>query len=1174
MSNDHPSPSGAGQNLPIDSKRLIDIVPSGILILTSTGRQIHIEYASEGFYDMTGYTREEYLAMERDPEINLPRIFADKTEILKVLGDALNHREGPVSLDFSLQHKKGHTVWMRVQGILRQTGGETCRVECSLSDITDIKNLQAALEKEKERYGIIMETTGDIIFEYHIREDQMLFNEARLENGQYVHYPLTVDHYIEALHLGNLVHPDDIEATIRLVNGLIDQAIVIRVTRPGETTGRYYWTLVRAATVRDIDGKVTETVGIMRDIDDQKRREDSLIEASRCDQLTGLYDKKWTREKISEAMAGSADKDCGILVLVDIDGFRAVNENLGHIFGDAVLVETAEKLTAQAAPGDVIGRIGGDEFVVYSPGVSENQIAERVARIRRIFDHTFEGKSQAYRISCSLGVAACPRDGSTYEALFHCADQALSMAKMEGKDRWCRYDEKMSGSSYLNGHATHIDTSVFQKSSISAENRVLINIFEILADSRDLTSSMTLILGIVGRFIGVEQVSVFEAEPEGKALLNQYSWHSSPAVRPKTERISPEAHQRYNACFDENGLYTFGSADAFPAREKAFFRERGVCSGICKTLMENGRLLGWIAMSGSQNNRVWTEAQKEFVSLVAKIISVNLYKSQLQEENVYESQVARAIVDSQSIKSHVVDPATYRLLFVSASLKAERPNARVGGLCYKTIMGLDAPCSFCRLNEISQETPDINWQRYISGWNRWFNFQCHSLQWRNTGQAVLIAMDDISNFVDNILYVDKLTGISTLSRFELDATEIFDHEKGKEYAMVTFDIDEFRYINEFHGYSTGNQLLRYISGGLVGAMNGSEVCARVTGDVFVALFEWRGEEALARRITQMVDEVNKRVDSVIPGVRLNFQIGVYCAREGERDIGKMMDNADIARKSIKGSRKTGIAFYNKSMGEKILKTRKIEARMERALRDKEFLVYLQPKIDLETSRVVGAEALARWVDDRGNIVLPGEFIPIFESNGFIVELDFYVYEEVFKAHYYRRTRGLKCVPISMNMSRIHLKSGNYIERFRALADKYQIDPSLIEVEVTETIFIENSSYVKRLVSELRSDGFKVAIDDFGSGYSSLNLLSEIDVDVLKLDRSLCREENLSPKERVILKNIAAMAKELDLQVLAEGIETTGQAEFLKSIQCDSAQGFLFAKPMPMDEFFKKLDGEW
>ena len=128
--------------------------------------------------------------------------------------------------------------------------------------------------------------------------------------------------------------------------------------------------------------------------------------------------------------------------------------------------------------------------------------------------------------------------------------------------------------------------------------------------------------------------------------------------------------------------------------------------------------------------------------------------------------------------------------------------------------------------------------------------------------------------------------------------------------------------------------------------------------------------------------------------------------------------------------------------------------------------------------------------------------------------------------------------------------------------------------MTETIFIENSGYVKRLVSALRSDGFKVSIDDFGSGYSSLNLLSEIDVDVLKLDRSLCREENLSPKERVILKNIAAMAKELDLQVLAEGIETTGQAEFLKSIQCDSAQGFLFAKPMPMDEFFKKLDGEW
>ncbi|WP_195269841.1 EAL domain-containing protein [Eubacterium sp. 1001713B170207_170306_E7] len=1032
----------------------------------------------------------------------------------------------------------------------------------------------SVLKKKIERYGIILETTGDIIFEYHIDEDRMLFDEARLENGQYVHYPMVVERYIEALHLGNLVHPDDIEETIRLVNGLTADGIVIRVTRPDEHDGQYHWTLVRAATVRDDDGRVTEIVGIMRDIDDQKRREDRLIEESRCDKLTGLYDKKWTREKISEALAAGTKLDEGIMMLVDIDGFRAVNENLGHIFGDAVLVETAEKLTAHAAPGDVIGRIGGDEFLVYSPGVAENQIAERVTRIRRIFDHTFEGKNQSYRITCSLGVAACPRDGDTFESLFSCADQALSMAKMAGRDRWYRYDKKMSGRSYLTGHATNIDGTVFQKGGISAENRVLINIFEILADSKDLTSSMTLILGMIGRFIGVERVCVFVEEPESGELVNQYSWYSGTAICPKTERVGAEDHRRYREAYDEKGLYTLYSADTLPARERALFCERGVYSGIYKTLVENGRYLGCIGLSGSQNNRSWSEDEKEFVCLVSKIISANLYKFHLQKENAYESQVARTIVDSQSIKSHVVDAKTYKLLFVSASLKAERPAAKVGSLCYETVMGLDAPCPFCRLNELTQETPDLNWQRYVSGWNRWFNFQCHSLQWRGAGEAALIAMDDISNFVDNILYVDKLTGISTFSRFELDASEIFDHETGKEYAMVTFDIDEFRYINEFHGYSMGNQLLRYISGGLVVAMSGAEVCARVTGDVFVALMEWTGEGPLFKRLTQMVEGINKRLDYVIPGIRPSFQIGVYHAREGERDIGKMMDNADIARKSIKGSRKTGIAFYNKSMGEKILKTRQIEARMERALKDKEFLVYLQPKIDLESGRVVGAEALARWVDDRGNIVLPGEFIPVFESNGFIVELDFYVYEEVFKTHCYRQSRGLKRLPISMNMSRFHLKSGSYIERFRALAENYQVDPSLIEVEVTETIFIENSGYVKRLVSELRSDGFKVSIDDFGSGYSSLNLLSEIDVDVLKLDRSLCREENLSSKERVILKNIAAMAKELNLQVLAEGIETQNQAEFLRSIQCDSAQGFLFARPMPMDEFFKKLDGEW
>ncbi|MEG0378814.1 MAG: GGDEF and EAL domain-containing protein, partial [Eubacterium sp.] len=476
--------------------------------------------------------------------------------------------------------------------------------------------------------------------------------------------------------------------------------------------------------------------------------------------------------------------------------------------------------------------------------------------------------------------------------------------------------------------------------------------------------------------------------------------------------------------------------------------------------------------------------------------------------------------------------------------------------------------------ELREEVRDCQWQRYTGSWNSWLNFQSHMIKWHNCDAAVLVAFDDLSNFVDDILYIDKLTGISTFSRFEIDAAELFEQTNEKTYALVTFDVDEFRYINEFHGYTVGNQMLRYIAGGLINNLDDGEICARITGDVFVALVKWADMPTLEARIKAFMVIINERMESLAKGLRLNFQFGVYPINNGEQDIGKIMDNADIARKSIKGSRKSGIVLYDKHMGDKILKTRQIESRMEQALKDQEFSVYLQPKIDLESAKVVGAEALARWVDDQGQLVLPGEFIPIFEINGFIVELDFYVYEEVFKSFRYRKVRGLKCLPVSVNMSRVHLKTGNYVERFCALSQKYGVDPGLVEVEITETIFMENSEYVKGLVNDLHKYGFHVSVDDFGSGYSALNLLSEIDIDILKIDRSLCREENLSPKERIILKNIAAMAKELNLHVLAEGIETTNQAEFLKSIHCDSAQGFLFARPMPMEEFYRKLDGEW
>ncbi len=242
--------------------------------------------------------------------------------------------------------------------------------------------------------------------------------------------------------------------------------------------------------------------------------------------------------------------------------------------------------------------------------------------------------------------------------------------------------------------------------------------------------------------------------------------------------------------------------------------------------------------------------------------------------------------------------------------------------------------------------------------------------------------------------------------------------------------------------------------------------------------------------------------------------------------------------------------------------------MRSALINKEFIVYLQPKIDLSTRQISGAEALVRWLPPDENLIPPKDFIPLFEKNGFVVELDFYVYEEVFKVLRKWLDEKRCLVPISLNVSRIHLRDYNFVPRLTSLINKYNLPTDLIELEITESTFFENINQLLKVISELKHYGFTFSIDDFGSGYSSLNILKDLPIDVLKLDKGFFPRDNISKKEKIIVSTIVDMAKKLDIRVISEGIETIEQCDFLTNIGCDMVQGYLFAKPMPISEFEK------
>ena len=258
------------------------------------------------------------------------------------------------------------------------------------------------------------------------------------------------------------------------------------------------------------------------------------------------------------------------------------------------------------------------------------------------------------------------------------------------------------------------------------------------------------------------------------------------------------------------------------------------------------------------------------------------------------------------------------------------------------------------------------------------------------------------------------------------------------------------------------------------------------------------------------------------------------------------------------------------MRSKLLKEQDIESHMEEALENKEFKVYLQPKYSPEGGRMGGAEALVRWISPTSGFISPGEFIPIFEKNTFIIQLDEYMLEEVCKLQRMWLDEGKTLVPISVNISRIHLLDEGLILMILHIVDYYKLPHDCIELELTESAFFDDKKKLIHTVEELKKNGFVVSMDDFGSGYSSLNTLKDLPFDVVKLDGEFFRKMEDQTRSRIIIEDTITLAKHLELQVVAEGIEEKEQVEFLKSMGCDLIQGYYFAKPMPAEEFGKLL----
>lgn len=385
------------------------------------------------------------------------------------------------------------------------------------------------------------------------------------------------------------------------------------------------------------------------------------------------------------------------------------------------------------------------------------------------------------------------------------------------------------------------------------------------------------------------------------------------------------------------------------------------------------------------------------------------------------------------------------------------------------------------------------------------------------------------------------------------------------------DISNFKAINDYYGRNQGDRILKSVADRIHDIIMPDGIFTRMFADRFVFMINFLDINSLKYIIETYLEDIEFEIEELREVIKINCNCGMYIIEDYGEDVNMMIDKAAIASKLSKKSISKMVTILDNNINYDIARKQKLTYKMSKALNNHEFVPYIQPKVSFRDGHIVGGEALVRWMSPEDGMIAPNDFIPLFEQNGFVNKVDFYMLERICAMIKKRSEWGRYTVPISVNQSRMHVYDTVYINKLINTFDKYGINKNNIVFELTESAFTENTDDMIDLIRRMSKLGYNISMDDFGCGYSSLNMLNLLPISELKLDKQFLDDE--SEKSRYIIKSIVNLAHGLGIKIVCEGVETAEQVEFLTNIGCDIAQGYYYAKPMPMNEFEKLLDGD-
>ncbi|WP_308007965.1 EAL domain-containing protein [uncultured Fusobacterium sp.] len=428
-----------------------------------------------------------------------------------------------------------------------------------------------------------------------------------------------------------------------------------------------------------------------------------------------------------------------------------------------------------------------------------------------------------------------------------------------------------------------------------------------------------------------------------------------------------------------------------------------------------------------------------------------------------------------------------------------------------------------------------------------------------------------------LIFKDELTEGNNLKQFKIEADILIKENKNDKFAIIYLDFENFKYCNDILGYKYGDYILKEYNRLLELDNQKKETSGRVSGDIFVILRKYYNKNELLKRQLNLDKHFKEFLEKNNNSYQASIYGGICCLEDIDENntnikIKNLIDKANFAQKTIKGGI-TNYTFYDKYIKNKMLEENFIKNNINKAINTGEISTYFQPKVELKEMKIESAEALTRW-NNNEKFISPSIFIPILEKNFLINTLDQYIFESVCQWLKKQLDNYKRVISISVNVSKIQFYSTDFIKIYTDIKEKYNIPDRVIIIEFTESIIFDDMKKVEKIINELHNNGFLCAMDDFGKGYSSLNTLKNMKVDIIKFDSLFFDDSEYKEREKIIIEEIVTLANRLDMKTVAEGIEKTEQVEFLKEIKCDLIQGYVFYKPMPLSDFEKINNIDW